>query len=59
MADSSLEPELKDKLRNSETKSTALVPLNYQTPQFVSDNAKIVANFRINIVLKVIFLQLK
>ena len=56
---SSLEPELKDKLRNSETKSTALVPLNYQTPQFVSDNAKIVANFRINIVLKVIFLQLK
>jgi hypothetical protein len=51
---SSLEPELQDKLRNSETKSTALVPKNYQPPQFVSDNAKMVANFRINIVLALI-----
>jgi len=51
---SSLEPELQDKLRKNETKSTAIVPLNYQPPQFVSDNAKMVANFRINIVLALI-----
>lgn len=49
---SSLEPELQQKLRENETKSTALVPLNYQP--FVSDNAKITANFRINIVLALI-----
>lgn len=29
---SSLEPELQQKLRENETKSTALVPLNYQPP---------------------------
>ena len=29
---STLEPELQQKLRESETKSTALVPLNYQPP---------------------------
>lgn len=51
---SSLEPELQDKLRNNENKSTELVPLNYQPPQFVSDQAKITANFRINIVLALI-----
>ncbi|MBR1680721.1 transposase [bacterium] len=51
---SSLEPELQDKLRKNKTKSTAIVPLNYQPPQFVSDNAKMVANFRINIVLALI-----
>ena len=51
---SSLEPELQDKLRKSENKSTELVPLNYQPPQFVSDQAKITANFRINIVLALI-----
>ena len=51
---SSLEPELQDKLRNNENKSTALVPLNYQPQQFVSDQAKITANFRINIVLALI-----
>lgn len=48
---SSLEPELQDKLRKNEKKSTALVPLNYQPPQFVSDQAKMTANFRLNIVL--------
>lgn len=48
---SSLEPELQDKLRKNEKKTTALVPLNYQPPQFVSDQAKITANFRLNIVL--------
>ena len=51
---SSLEPELQDKLRRNENKSTELVPLNYQPQQFVSDNAKITANFRINIVLALI-----
>ncbi len=51
---SSLEPELQDKLRRNENKSTELVPLNYQPPQFVSDQAKITANFRINIVLALI-----
>ena len=48
---SSLEPELQDKLRKNEKKSTALVPLNYQPPQFVSDQAKMTANYRLNIVL--------
>lgn len=51
---SSLEPELQDKLRRNENKSTELVPLNYQPPQFISDQAKITANFRINIVLALI-----
>ena len=51
---SSLEPELQDKLRKNEKKSTALVPLNYQAPQFVSDQAKMTANFRLNIVLALI-----
>ncbi len=51
---SSLEPELQDKLRRNENKSTELVPLNYQPSQFVSDQAKITANFRINIVLALI-----
>ncbi len=50
----SLEPELQNKLRKNEKKSTALVPLNYKPPQFVSDNAKITANFRTNIVLALI-----
>jgi len=51
---SSLEPELQDILRKNEKKSTALVPLNYQPPQFVSDQAKMTANFRLNIVLALI-----
>ena len=51
---SSLEPELQDKLRRNEKKTTALVPLKYQPPQFVSDQAKITANFRLNIVLALI-----
>lgn len=51
---SSLEPELQEKLRKNEKKSTALVPLNYQPPQFVSDQAKMTANFRLNIVLALI-----
>lgn len=46
---SSLEPELQDKLRKCETKSTALVPLNYQPP-IVTDKARLTANHRINII---------
>lgn len=48
---SSLEPELQYKLRKNGNKTTALVPLNYQPPQFVSDQAKMTANFRLNIVM--------
>ena len=51
---SSLEPELQDILRKNEKKSTALVPLNYQPPQFVSDQAKMTANFRLNIIIALI-----
>ncbi len=51
---SSLEPELQDKLRKNEKKSTAIVPLNYKPQQFVSDQAKMTANFRTNIVLALI-----
>lgn len=46
---SSLEPELQQKLRECETKSTALVPINYQAP-IVTDKARQTANHRINIV---------
>lgn len=46
---SSLESELQQKLRECETKSTALVPLNYQPP-VVTDKARLTANHRINIV---------
>ena len=46
---SSLEPELQQKLRENETKSTALIPLNYQPP-VITDNARQIANHRMNIV---------
>ena len=46
---SSLEPELQQKLRECETKSTAIVPLNYKPPT-VTDKARLKANNRINIV---------
>lgn len=46
---SSLEPELQQKIRENETKSTALVPLNYQPP-VVTDKARQTANHRMNIV---------
>ena len=46
---SSLEPELQQKLRKNETKSTALVPLNYKPP-VITDNARQIANHRMNIV---------
>ena len=48
---SSLEPEIQAKLRENETKSTALVPLNYQPPtNFVSDNARLTSLSRTDIV---------
>lgn len=46
---SSLEPELQQKLRECETKSTALVPLNYQPP-VITDKARQTAQHRMNIV---------
>lgn len=46
---SSLEPELQQKLRENETKSTALVPLNYHPP-VITDKARLTANHRMNIV---------
>ncbi len=46
---SSLEPELQQKLRECETKSTAIVPLNYNPP-VITDKARQTANHRMNIV---------
>ncbi len=48
---SSLEPETQKLLLENNSKSTALIPLNYKPPQFVSDSAKLTANFRANIVV--------
>ncbi len=48
---SSLEPELQQKIRECETKSAALVPLNYQPPiNFVSDKARLTSLSRMDIV---------
>ena len=47
---SSLEPELQQKLRESENKSTELVPLNYNSEILVTDKAKLTRNHRMNIV---------
>lgn len=41
---SSLEPEIQQKLREGNTKSTALVPLNYQPTTFVSESARLTEN---------------
>lgn len=48
---SSLEPEIQQKLREAENKTTAIAPLNYKTTNFVSDKTRITANFRANIVV--------
>ena len=49
---SSLEPEIQQKLRNAENKTTALVPLNNnKRAEFVSDKTKMTANYRANIVV--------
>ena len=48
---SSLEPEIQQKLRDAENKTTALVPHNYKEPDFVSDKTKLTANYRANIVV--------
>lgn len=48
---SSLEPEeLQQKLRETENKSTELVPLNYKSEILVTDKAKLTRNHRMNIV---------
>ena len=48
---SSLEPELQQKLREAENKSTELVPLNYKPTNLVSDKTRLTANYRANIVV--------
>ncbi|MGN1153009.1 MAG: hypothetical protein ACI4S3_03195 [Candidatus Gastranaerophilaceae bacterium] len=48
---SSLEPEIQQKLRDAENKTTALVPQNYKELDFVSDKTKLTANYRANIVV--------
>ena len=48
---SSLEPEIQQKLREAENKTTAITPLNYKPTNFVSDKTRITANFRVNIVV--------
>ena len=47
---SSLEPELQQKLRKAENKSTELVPLDYKSETLVTDKAKLTRNHRMNIV---------
>lgn len=47
---SSLEPEIQEKLREGNTKSTALVPLNYQPTTFVSESARLTSLARLDIV---------
>lgn len=47
---SSLEPELQQKLREAENKSTELVPLNSKSETHVTDKAKLTRNHRMNIV---------
>ena len=47
---SSLEPELQQKLRDAENKSTELVPLDYKSETLVTDKAKLTRNHRMNIV---------
>lgn len=44
---SSLEPEIQQKLREGNTKSTALVPLNYQSTTFVSESARLTSLARL------------
>ena len=48
---SSLEPEIQQKLRDAENKTTAIAPLHYKPTNFISDKTRITANFRANIVV--------
>lgn len=47
---SSLEPEIQQKLREGNPKSTALVPQNYQPTTFVSESARLTSLARLDIV---------
>lgn len=53
---SSLEPDVQELLIKNETKTTALVPLNYQ-PNFTSESAKLIAYARLDIVKSLINLR--
>lgn len=58
---SSLEPEIQEKLKEHETKSTALVPLNYKPPvqTFVSESARLTALARVDIITSLQKFRLK
>lgn len=47
---SSLEPEIQEKLREGNPKSSALVPLNYQSTTFISESARLTSLARLDIV---------
>ncbi len=56
----SLEPDIQQKIRENETKSTALVPLNYQYPvSFTSESAKLISLTRLDIVKSLLNLRKK
>ena len=54
---SSLEPEIQELLENEEIKSTALIPIENKRINFISENAKMNALARVDIVTA--FLNLK
>jgi putative transposase len=56
---SSLEPEIQQKIRENETVSTALVPLNYKPQTFVSESTRLTALARVDIVKAILNLRLK
>jgi putative transposase len=56
---SSLEPEIQQKIRENETVSTALVPLNYKPQTFVSESTRLTALARVDIVKALLNLRLK
>lgn len=56
---SSLEPELQEKLRECETKTTAIVPLNYAPTNFVSESARLTALARTDIVMALLKFRTK
>ncbi len=55
----SLEPELQEKLRECETKSTAIVPLSYTPTNFVSESARLTALARTDIVIALLKFRTK
>lgn len=56
---SSLEPEIQRLLRENETKTTALVPVNIRAVTFISESAKLTALARVDIVKALLTLREK